>query len=276
MTPVAVHFTVDGPTSAGDDPGAGADAPTVVLAGSLGSTLSMWDPQLSVLAPHHRVVRYDIRGHGESPEPGTSCTIDDLADDLLALIDRLDVGTVHLVGLSLGGMTAMRLAGRNRDRIRSLTLLCTSSRLGPAQAWLDRAATVRARGTGAVADAVVGRWFSPAFLTAEPERVAHYRGMIAATPAPGYAACCEAIAAMDLRPDLADITAPTLVIGGVQDPATPPEHLAAIAAGIAGSTLLMVEPAAHLASVEQFAVVNDALLQHLQRVDGESIGVRSG
>lgn len=269
MTPVTVHFTVDGPTSAD------TDAPTVVLAGSLGSTSAMWDPQIPALAPHYRVVRYDTRGHGHSPDPEKGCSIDDLAGDLLALLDRLEVATVHLIGLSLGGMTAMRLAAREPDRVRSLALLCTSTRLAPARAWLERAATVRARGTSAVADAVVGRWFSPAFVAAQPERVAYFRNMIAATPASGYAACCEAIAAMDLRPDLADITAPTLVIGGSQDPATPPPQLAAIAAGIAGSTLLMVEPAAHLASVEQAGAVNDAVRQHLHRVDGTGIGARS-
>ena len=271
MTPVAVHATVDGPTSAD----AGTETRTVVLAGSLGSTASMWDPQIPALAPDYRVVRYDTRGHGRSPDPDSCCSIDDLADDLLALIDRIDTGTVHLVGLSLGGMTAMRLAARNPDRIRSLSLLCTSALLGPAQAWLDRAATVRAQGTAAVADAVVGRWFSPAFLASEPERVAHYRNMIAATPSSGYAACCEAIAAMDLRAELAKITAPTLVVGGMQDPATPPPHQAAIAAGIAGSTLLMLEPAAHLASVEQSVAVNAAVRHHLQRVDDELIGGRT-
>ena len=151
MTSVAVHFTVDGPTSAD------ADAPTVVLAGSLGSTLSMWDPQIQALAPHYRVVRYDTRGHGKSPDPETSCSIDDLADDLLALIDRLGTRNVHLVGLSLGGMAAMRLAARKPDRVRSLALLCTSALLGPAQDWLTRAARVREQGTAAVADAVVAQ-----------------------------------------------------------------------------------------------------------------------
>ena len=265
MTPVAVHYQVDGHS-------ADADAPTVVLTGSLGSTLSMWDPQIPALAPRYRVVRYDTRGHGESPVPETTCSIDDLADDLLALIDRLGTPNVHLVGLSLGGMTAIRLAARNPDRVRSLALLCTSALLGPAQAWLDRAATVREQGTGTVADAVVARWFSPGFLAAQPARVELYRNMIAATPALGYAACCEAIAAMDLRPDLADITAPTLVVGGIQDPATPPAHLQAIAEGIAESTLLMVEPAAHLASVEQSAAINTALQQHIQRVENERTG----
>jgi 3-oxoadipate enol-lactonase len=181
------------------------------------------------------------------------------------LIDRLDVNAVHLVGLSLGGMTAMRLAARNPDRVTSLSLLCTSALLGPAEGWLSRAATVRKHGTGAVADAVVNRWFSPHFLAAQPERVADFRNMIAATSPEGYAVCCEAIAAMDLRADLSVIAAPTLVIGGIQDQATPPPHLEAIAAAVENSTLLMLEPAAHLANVEQPTAVTAALLQHLRK-----------
>jgi 3-oxoadipate enol-lactonase len=164
----------------------------------------------------------------------------------------------------------MRLAARDPDRVRSLSLLCTSALLGPAEAWLTRATTVREQGTGAVADAVVSRWFTPDFVAAQPERVTYFRDMIAATPPEGYAACCEAIAAMDLRADLSAIAAPALVIGGVQDPATPPPHLQALAAGIANSTLLMLEPAAHLASVEQSAAVTAALLQHLGQSPGNS------
>ncbi len=258
MSAVVVHHRVDLATTAPED------APTVVMAGSLGSTSSMWDPQVPELSARYRVVRYDTRGHGRSPVGDTPCRIDDLADDLLALIDRLDVDAVHLVGLSLGGMTAMRLAARNPDRVTSLSLLCTSALLGPAEGWLSRAAAVRAHGTGAVADAVVGRWFSPDFLATQPERVTYFRNMIAATSPEGYAACCEAIAAMDLRADLSAIAAPTLVIGGIQDPATPPPHQQAIAAGIANSTLVMLEPAAHLANVEQPTAVTTALLQHLR------------
>ncbi len=264
MTAVTVHHQIDG------DAGLAADAPTIVFSGSLGSTLAMWDPQVAALSQAFRLVRYDTRGHGRSPLIGTDCSIDDLADDLLALLDRLELGRAHLVGLSLGGMTSMRLAARNPERIETLTLLCTSALLGPAQNWLDRAATVRSDGTGAVADTVVTRWFSPGFLTAEPNQVAYYRDMIAATPPAGYAACCEAVAAMDLRAELPAISAPTLVIAGLQDPATPPAHLAAIAKAIPRSRLQILDPAAHLANVERADVVNAALLEHVG-----TAGVRS-
>ena len=264
MTPVIVHHRVDLAASAPADPS------TVVLTGSLGSTLHMWEPQVAALSAGYRLVRFDTRGHGHSPVVDGGCTIDDLADDLLALIDRLGVERIHLVGLSLGGMTSMRLAARNPDRICSLAVLCSSTSLRPAQGWLDRAATVRRLGAQAVADTVVGRWFTPAFLE-QHDHVATYRDMIASTPAEGYAACCEAIADIDLRADLSRITAPTLVLGGVQDPVTPPPELEAIAAGIANATLRWLDPAAHLASAERPEEVNAALLQHFQHID-ESAG----
>lgn len=256
MTGVEVHYRID------SEPGLGEAAPAVVLAGSLGSTLEMWDPQVAELSQHLRVVRFDTRGHGRSPVPPGAYCIDDLADDLLRLLDRLDIARAYVVGLSLGGMSAMRLAARNPDRVDHLALLCTSALLGPAQGWRDRAATTLAQGTRAVAGAVVQRWFTPGFAAQNPEAIAGYRSMIASTPAVGYAGCCLAIAEMDLRADLASITAPTLVIGGAQDPATPPEHQQLIAEGIANSSLVIVDPGAHLSSAEQPATVNNLLLQH--------------
>ena len=256
MTTVALHHRID---AAPDLPG---DAPTVVLAGSLGSTLEMWDAQARVLSARFRVVRFDTRGHGRSPVPDEACSIEDLADDLLVLLDRLELGTVHLAGLSLGGMTAMALAARHPERVDALALLCTSALLGPRQGWLDRAAAVRAGGTSAVADVVVTRWFSAGYPAAHPDRVLFYRDMIAATPAAGYASCCEAIGEMDLRAALPQISAPTLAIAGAQDPATPPEHLRLIAGSVPGARLLMLDPAAHLANVEQADQVNTALLEH--------------
>jgi 3-oxoadipate enol-lactonase len=255
--PVEVHHVVEAA------PGLPEDAPVVVLSNSLGSTLAMWDAQAPRLAERFRVVRYDTRGHGRSPVPQGPYSIDDLADDLLGLLDRLEVDRAHLVGLSLGGMTAMRLAARNPERVDRLAVLCTSALLGPAEAWHDRAATVRAQGTGAVAEAVVGRWYTGEFAARYPDRVAAAEAMVAATPAEGYAGCCEAIAAMDLTGDLSAIAAPTLAIAGADDPATPPEHLERIAAGVKDGSLLVVPRAAHLASDEQPEIVNRALVDHL-------------
>lgn len=244
-----------------------ADAPVVVLSNSLGSDHRMWDAQVPELEKTFRVVRYDTRGHGASPVPQGPYGIDDLADDLVALLDRLGVERAAIVGLSLGGMTAMRVAVRNPDRVRSLGLLCTSPYLGPAAGWTDRAAVVRDGGSVAVADGVLSRWFSPGFLAdeANSERLAYYRDMIAATPAEGYAGCCEAIAAMDQRGEISAITAPTLAIAGADDPATPPQMLADIVDAVADGTLLVVDDAAHLANAEQPATITAALIEHLEK-----------
>jgi 3-oxoadipate enol-lactonase len=254
---VEVHHVID---ASADLP---LDAPTVVLSNSLGSTLTMWDQQVAALAQHFRVVRYDTRGHGGSPVPDGPYTIDDLADDVLDLLDRLDLERVHFVGLSLGGMTSMRLAARNPERVDRLAVLCTSAMFGPAQSWHDRAAMVRAQGSSAVAEAVVGRWYTNGFADRHPDRIATARAMVASTPAEGYASCCEVIATMDLTGDLASITAPTLAIAGADDPATPPWHLERIATGVANGRLVVVPESAHLANDEQPATVTAGLLEHL-------------
>jgi 3-oxoadipate enol-lactonase / 4-carboxymuconolactone decarboxylase len=253
VSAVEVHAVVEGP----------ADGPVVVLAGSLGSTLEMWDPQVPALAERFRVVRFDARGHGRSPVPPGPYALDDLVDDMVALLDRLGVERASVVGLSIGGMAAMRLAAREPHRVDRVAVLCTSAQLGPASNWTDRAATVRASGTGAVAEAVVERWFTPALRAARPDVVERMQAMVAATPPEGYAGCCEAIATMDLRGDLAGISAPLLAVAGRDDPATPPEHLAAVVGGVAAGQLLVLDGAAHLASVEQPAAVTAALLTHL-------------
>lgn len=244
-------------------PGVGDDAPVVVLSNSLGSDLSMWEPQVAALAAQFRVVRYDTRGHGRSPVPEGPYAIDDLVDDVVALLDRLGVPRAHVVGLSLGGMTGMRLAAREPARVDRLALLCTGAAMPPAANWTDRAATVRAEGTGAVAQAVVSRWFTEEFARAHPARIARYEAMVTATPAEGYASCCEAIAPMDLTPDLPRIQAPTLVLAGADDPAAPPAMLATIAEGVPGAELVVVPQSAHLANAEQPERITKALVTHL-------------
>jgi 3-oxoadipate enol-lactonase len=255
VSAVEVHAVVSGR----------ADAPAVVLSNSLGSTHRMWDAQLADLEQRFRVVRYDTRGHGASPAPDGPYGIDDLADDLVALLDRLGIAKAHLVGLSLGGMTVMRVAIRNPERVQRLALLCTGAQLPPASAWTERAALVRAQGSASVAAAVVQRWFTPAYLEANPGVRSAYEQMIAATSAEGYAACCEAIAELDLREQLSTITAPTLAIAGADDPATPPAKLEEIVARIPGARLLTVPQAAHLANAEQPATITPALIEHLEQ-----------
>jgi 3-oxoadipate enol-lactonase len=248
-----VHYTFDGPE----------DAPVVVLGNSLGTTVRMWDPQVPALAERFRVLRYDHRGHGGSPTTAGPYTIADLGGDVLALLDREGIGRASYCGLSLGGMVGMWLAANAPERVDRLILCCTSAYLPPASGWAERAATARAKGTEAIVERIGPRWFTEAFRASDPEVVAAALDELTTIDDEGYAGCCEAIGAMDLRPSLGSVRAPALVIAGADDVATPPEHAETIAAAIPGARLAILPHTAHLANLERPAEVARLLLDHL-------------
>ena len=235
------------------------EGPTVLMGSSLGTSLQMWDEQLP-LADRFRLIRYDHRGHGRSPAPPGPYEIADLAGDVL----ELGLGRTHYVGLSIGAMIGMWIAAHAPERIDRLVVICTSAQLGPPSMWQERAAKVLEAGSiEPVADAVVDRWLTPAFTAEHPDARAKLRGMLTSADPAGYAACCGAIERMDLRADLGRITAPTLVISGADDLATPVEHQRLIAEAIPGARHEILSPAAHVAAVEQADAVNRLIEEHL-------------
>jgi 3-oxoadipate enol-lactonase len=241
-----------------------AGAPVLVLGNSLGTTGELWHSQLGPLGGSFRLLRYEHRGHGGSPAPPGPYSIAGMGADVLRLLDEFGIKTAYYCGVSLGGMVGMWLAASAPDRITALALCCTSAHLRPAQLWRDRAARVRADGMASISRQVVGRWFTPGYQDAHPGAVAAFVSTLEKEVVPeGYAGCCDAIAAMDLRPLLASITAPTLVIAGAEDPATPPWHGAAIASAIPGARLRVIRGAAHLANVSSSAEFSAVLLGHL-------------
>jgi 3-oxoadipate enol-lactonase len=229
----------------------------VVLSGSLGSSLAMWDPQIPALADHFRVLRYDHPGHGRSPL-SEDRTVEALAAQLLGLLDGLGFVQVSFCGLSLGGAVGMRVALDAPDRIDRLVLCSTSARFATPEFWDRRAAAVRSGEVDAVADEVLDRWFTPGFAD-----VRRYRDMLVSTPAEGYARCCEAVRDWDVRGALGAVQAPTLAIAGADDPSTPPGELKAIVTEIPGSRLSVLD-GRHLVNVEQADPFNEALLAHLE------------
>ena len=225
-------------------------APVLALSNSLGTTMAMWDGVAAHLRGRYRILRYDTRGHGASATRDTETRIEDLASDLLGLLDALGIGRAHLAGLSLGGMTVQAVAMAAPERILSLTLMATAAHMPSAQSWGERAAPVRAQGTAAIVEATLGRWFTPAFRDSSSSALASIRDDFVACDRTGYARACEAIGAMDLRARLGRIQAPTLVIAGREDPATPPAMAEEICAGIPQAELVIMPRAAHLLAVE--------------------------
>lgn len=241
------------------------DAPVLVLGASLGASHEMWAPQMAALARDFRVVAFDHRGHGASPAPPGPYSLAELGQDVLDLMDGLGVARFGYAGLSLGGMVGMWLGANAPGRINRLVLICTSAHMPPASMWQERAATVRAAGSvEPLADAALERWLTPETRTSNPELRARLRSTLVGTPPEGYASCCEAIERMDLRGDLARVSAPTLVISGADDPSTPPEHQRVIAELIGGARHETLGSAAHMAAAERPEAVNALILEHLR------------
>jgi 3-oxoadipate enol-lactonase len=244
---VRLRYRVDGPS----------DAPVLLLSHALGTSLDLWDQHVATFSRACRVIRYDTRGHGLSDVPAREYTIETLGRDALAVLDAERVETALVAGISLGGLTAMWLGSHAAGRVRALLLANTAARVGTRERWVERAALVRTAGMAAVADLAMGNWFTEAFREREPGTVERFRGLVASSPPDGYVGCCAALREADLRPDLARIEAPTLVIAGSRDPSTPLAHAQAVADRIPHATFRVFE-SAHLSSVE----CADAFAQH--------------
>jgi 3-oxoadipate enol-lactonase len=227
--------------------------PLLALPSSLGTTTELWDPNVDPWSDTFHLLRYNQRGR---------TSVEQLGRDLLGLLGESE--RVSICGLSLGGATAMWVAANASERIDRLVLACTSARFGEPGPWLERAAVVREHGLEPIADEILGRWFTPAAPT---DVVARFRQMLVDTPRDDYAACCEALAHWDFRDRLGEIQAPTLVIAGAKDPATPPEHAELLAEGIPDAKLVVLPDAAHLANVEQAEAFSTLVAAHLAPVE---------
>jgi 3-oxoadipate enol-lactonase len=226
-----------------------AEGPVLVLVHSLGTDLSLWDPQAGPFARQFRVLRYDLRGHGASALTPGRYRVERLAQDLLGLLDALAIPRAHVCGLSIGGMIGLWLGAHASDRVGKLVLANTAARIGTPEAWDARIEAVRDRGLEAIADAVLRRWFTAAFSARRHDVVAAVRRTLLATPPDGYVAGCAAVRDADLRDAARAVVAPVLVIAGTHDAATPPAAGRWLAETIRGARSVELE-AAHLSNVE--------------------------
>ncbi|MBA8976126.1 3-oxoadipate enol-lactonase [Streptomyces sp. SID7804] len=260
MTDPLLHHRAEGPAS----------APALLLGPSLGTSYALWDRVAPELSSAHRVVRWDLPGHGGSPAGliGAGATVGDLAALVLALADALGVERFAYAGVSLGGAVGLHLAVHHPERVSSLAVICSSAHFNGSKPWQERAALVRREGLAGLAAGADARWFTSGFTV--PELVRDHRD---ADPE-AYAACCDALAAFDLRERLAEISVPTLLVAGREDPATPPEHLRQIADAVPGAALVEVPGASHLAPAQRPEAVLTALRAHFDGAARRGMEVR--
>lgn len=233
-------------------------APCILLMHSIGCDLTLWDPQVAALADSFRLVRFDARGHGRSDVPHGDYSAERLGRDALAVLDAAGVEQAFLCGLSLGGTTSQWLALNAPGRVDGMILANTAARIGSAEAWQARGDAALAQGMAALADTAISRFFADGFRAAEPETVAMFYRTLLSTAPEGYAGCCAVLRDADFAPELGRISVPTIVVAGRLDIPIPVIQAEALAAGIPGARLVVLE-AGHLSNVEQPAAFTDAI-----------------
>lgn len=238
-------------------------APTVVFGPSLGTDAGLFDAQVAALADRYRILRFNLPGHGGAPSLPGPYTVADLAERVPSLLDHYGIGRCHYVGVSLGGAIGLQLALDHPNRLLSLAVLASAARFADPASWPARAATVRTHGTQAMVASRPGTWYTLAFARTHPQEADRLLTMLRQTNAEGYAGCCEAIGAFDIRARLEEIRTPTLALAGADDPVTPPEMLRKIVDAVPGSDMVVVPEAAHLPNVEHPSIITTQLAAHL-------------
>jgi 3-oxoadipate enol-lactonase len=241
----------------------GDSAPALMLSNSLGTNIHMWDDQIGEWSKHFRVIRYDRRGHGQSGVPKGPYSMERFGHDVLSVLDALGVEKTHWCGLSMGGMVGQWLGANAPSRIGKLVLSNTNFYYADKKVWEDRLRFLETNPLENLVDANMERWFTADFRARAPQSIARMKEIFLTTSKEGYAACCEAIRDMDFRASNPSITAPTLVIVGAKDPATPPAQGEAIAKQIKGAKLASFD-AAHIANMEQPEPYTKAVLDFLK------------
>lgn len=255
---ILLHYRLDGPEG----------APVIALVNSLGTDLTMWEPQVGALAERHRVLRHDTRGHGKSAAPPGPYTIDMLTDDVLGLVAHTGAMRFYVVGISLGGLEALAVGLRQPPGLAGIAI-CDSRLDVPsesAKAMDDRTQLARERGMAPIAEAMIERWFTPPTLAAKPAYLDTVRQMLLATSVEGFTGCISAIKDSALSDRVATLRVPTLFLVGDQDAALPVELMRQVQSRVPGARAAVIRGAGHLSNLEQPVAFNEALLTFLGQV----------
>jgi 3-oxoadipate enol-lactonase len=253
VTDARLRYELDGPVT----------APVIVFSNSLGTNHRMWEPQIAAFTRHFRTLRYDTRGHGESSVTPGPYSNEQLSRDVLGLLDALQLDRVYFCGLSMGGMTGMFLGAQASERLHKIVLCNTAAKIGTADTWNARIATVQNSGMKSVAAAVLERWLTPAYRAAHPAETNTVLEMLERANPEGYAACCASVRDTDERKSLGRLRVPAMVVAGKHDPAIPLADSRYLADQIPAAHYVEL-PAAHLSNLEAKDDFNQAVLQFLQ------------
>jgi len=256
--PVIVGTASAPPTTAGD-------AVPLVLGPSLGSTTAIWDRAVPYLAPTHPVLRWDLPGHGSSPATAAPFSTGEIAQGVLRAADAAGIDRFAAVGISLGGVVSLELALAAPDRVSSVIMICSLPKIGTPETWLQRASDVRAMGTPWLVTGSAARWFTPAFLEAEPDVASRVLNGLLDLDDESYALCADALREVDLRDRIAGLGMPFTIIAGELDPIIPIEDARAAVSAARDGHLHIVEGASHLAAVERPDVVAGLVLESIGR-----------
>lgn len=251
---VTLHYRLDGQPA----------GPALVFLNSLGTDLRLWDDLIPYFAGRFRLIRTDKRGHGLSDCPPGPYSFNDYANDLRGLLDTLAVEQAILIGDSVGGMIALAYALAHPTQVKGLVLCDTAAKIGTPEMWNERIDALRQYGLADLAAVILDRWFSPGFRESRPAAYQGYRNMLVRTPLAGYIAACEAIRDTDLRPAVASLQMPALVLCGAEDAATPPDLVRGLAEALPQARFELIAGAGHLPSLEQPAALAEAIDGFLQ------------
>ncbi|ENX41918.1 3-oxoadipate enol-lactonase [Acinetobacter sp. NIPH 2100] len=240
------------------------DAPVIMFSNSLGTDHGMWQAQVTALADHYQIISYDTRGHGASAIIANS-TLQNLAEDVVDILDALAIEKVHFCGISMGGITALALAIDHAERFHSITVANSSAKIGTAEAWNTRADSVAQNGLAEIVKTTHTRWFSEHFDYRHDVLAQKTIQSLAVTPAQGYANACRALADADVRDQLHQIQIPTLIIAGQYDPVTTVQD-AEFMHQLIPTSQLEILAASHLSNIEQPQVFNQALSKFIQNI----------
>ena len=256
-----VRVPRDGYALAALETGRGAGAPAVLLLNSLGAAMSMWDHQRAYLGAMHRVIGYDTRGHGRSDHPPGPYSFDDLVADAFAVMDHFGIRSATIMGLSLGGMTALGMGLAEPDRCKRI--ICCAARADAPEpfvrSWDERVAAIHKGGMGAIWPGTLERWLTPDARAAQPGTVGRLQADFLATSVTGYAGCAAALQRLDYLRHLGGLTVPTLYISGAEDVGAPPEAMQAMAAATPGAEYACIPEAAHIVNINAPAAFDSAV-----------------